>query len=356
MTLLLRPHEVQGVISMRDAIEAVEIGFKDWSRNRLLNAPRRRVFAPSGVRTSVHQAGVPDLGVTGLLVHCEHLNETPEEQIQEGIAPHVGVLYSTQDASLLAVIIGEVTAREVPGRATALRTAATSAVGTKFLARVNSSSVGILGSGVQAKNHLVALSLIRPVTRVKVYSRTQENREVFAESMGRMLGIDVRAVESAEEAVKGSDIVLCATNSSIPVLDGNWLEPGMHVISIVGSNVGLVEAGLRRTKRRELDDTTIRRADLILVNSVQQVKQDEQADIYDPVTAGIRNWNEIYELGQLLSGEIQGRTSDRQITLLKNNAGQGVADVAILAKVYQIAKDRNLGIEIPTTVLGWAAR
>ena len=265
-------------------------------------------------------------------------------------------MYSTQDASLLAVIIGEVTAREVPGRATALRTAATSAVGTKFLARVNSSSVGILGSGVQAKNHLVALSLIRPVTRVKVYSRTQENREVFAESMGRMLGIDVRAVESAEEAVKGSDIVLCATNSSIPVLDGNWLEPGMHVISIVGSNVGLVEAGLRRTKRRELDDTTIRRADLILVNSVQQVKQDEQADIYDPVTAGIRNWNEIYELGQLLSGEIQGRTSDRQITLLKNNAGQGVADVAILAKVYQIAKDRNLGIEIPTTVLGWAAR
>jgi ornithine cyclodeaminase/alanine dehydrogenase-like protein (mu-crystallin family) len=136
---------------------------------------------------------------------------------------------------------------------------------------------------------------------------------------------------------------------------GRWLEPGMHVISIVGSDKGLVAAGYHNAKRREVDDESIRRADLIVVNSVEQIKQDEHADIYDTVSAGIKSWEEIHELPELLNGVVR-RTKAQEITLLKNNAGLGVADVAILAKVYKVAKEKGLGLELPTTVLAWDAR
>jgi ornithine cyclodeaminase/alanine dehydrogenase-like protein (mu-crystallin family) len=251
--------------------------------------------------------------------------------------------------------MGAVEATEVGGRATSLRTAATSAVGTKYLAQDDATSIGILGSGVQAKNHLVALTCVRPIKKVKVYSRSPRNREEFAASMAKLLGIEVKPVETPEAALKESQIVLCATNSSAPVLMGRWLEPGMHVISIVGSDKGLVAAGYHNAKRREVDDESIRRADLIVVNSVEQIKQDEHADIYDTVSAGIKSWEEIHELPELLNGVVR-RTKAQEITLLKNNAGLGVADVAILAKVYKVAKEKGLGLELPTTVLAWDAR
>ena len=353
MTLILNPQEVRGIISMNEAIEAVEIGFKNWGENELLNALRHRIFAPSGVRTSVHQGAVPGVGASGLLIHCERLNATADEQIQEGIAPPVGVLYDSENSSSLAVLIGAVTAKEVGGRSTSLRTAATSAVGTKLLARRDANSVGILGSGVQAKNHLVALTCIRPITKARVYSRNPKNREAFVEAMEKTVGFEIEVAESAEQAVRGCDILLCATNASIPVLDGNWLERGTHVISIVGSDIGLVKAGYGKTMRREVDDTTIRRADLIVVNSVEQIKRDQHADIYDTVSQGIKSWADIIELRDIVAGAQPGRTSEEQITLFKNNAGQGVADVAILAKVYVLAKAQELGIEIPTNLLSW---
>jgi ornithine cyclodeaminase len=173
--------------------------------------------------------------------------------------------------------------------------------------------------------------------------------------MRRLLGIEVNPVESPEETVKESDIILCATNSSVPVLSGRWLEPGMHVISIVGSDKGLVSAGYHSAKRREVDDDSIRRADWIVVNSVEQIRQDEHADIYDTVSAGIKNWEEIHELPELMNRVVR-RTRTDEITLYKNNAGLGVADVAILAKVYKIAAEKGLGLEVPTTVLPWEAR
>jgi ornithine cyclodeaminase/alanine dehydrogenase len=267
----------------------------------------------------------------------------------------VGVVYDSSDASLLTLIMGAVTATEVGGRATSLRTAATSAVVTKYLARNNSTSVGILGSGVQAKNHLVALTCVRALRKAKVYSRSSKNREDFAASMEKLLGLEVQGVSSPQEAVTDSDIVLCATNSSVPVLMGRWLQPGMHVISIVGSDKGLVSAGYHSAKRREVDDDAIRRADLIVVNSTEQIRQDEHADIYDTVTAGIRRWDEIHEIPELMNGTVR-RSGAQDVTLYKNNAGLGVADVAILARVYQIAKEKNVGFDVPTTVLPWEAR
>jgi ornithine cyclodeaminase/alanine dehydrogenase-like protein (mu-crystallin family) len=143
--------------------------------------------------------------------------------------------------------------------------------------------------------------------------------------------------------VRGVDIILTATNSSVPVFDGNWLRPGQHVTTIVGSNVGLVKGGFTAAKRREIDDATLARSDVHGIVSIQQAIQDEQADIYDPVERGVIRWEQLIEIGEILAGKKEGRTKADQITFYKNNAGQGVADVALGAAVLEKIKAKSSG-------------
>ena len=343
--ILIRPNEVRGIVSMDEAIEAVQMGFREWGSNPQINAPRRRIHVPSGVRVSVHQGGVPGAGVTGLMTHCEWVRPLSDYQEYPRLNHPVSVLYDAVEGELKGIIVGEITCSELPDNVavTGLRTAATSAVGTDIVARKDAERVGILGSAGQARNHLVALAKIRKIKEVKVYSRRAENCRKFAAEMSPLQGFDVRPVSSAEEAVRDVDIILTATNSSVPVFDGRWLAPGVHVTTIVGSNVGLVQGGFTKAKRREIDDTTLQRSDVITIASVQQAIQDEQGDIFDPVQKGIIRWDEVIEIGAILAGKKEGRTKAEQITLFKNNAGQGVADVALGALVLKKAEERGLG-------------
>jgi ornithine cyclodeaminase/alanine dehydrogenase-like protein (mu-crystallin family) len=129
----------------------------------------------------------------------------------------------------------------------------------------------------------------------------------------------------------------------VPVFDGNWLEPGTHVTTIVGSNVGLVRGGFARAKRREIDDATLARSHVLGIVSIQQAIQDEQADIYDPVQRGVIKWEQLIEIGDILAGKKEGRSKADQITFYKNNAGQGVADVALGALVLEEIKKKGAG-------------
>src|ERR671914_2884338 len=170
-TLLVSPHEVRGIVTMAEAVEAVRTGFREWGENPQLNAPRRRIHIPSGVRVSVHQGGVPAAGATGLMTHCEWVKPLANEQVYPRLNHPVIVLYDGAEGELKGIIVGEITCSELPNNiwVTGLRTAATSAVGTDLLARPEAQSLGILGSAGQAKNHLVALTKVRPIKEVKVY-------------------------------------------------------------------------------------------------------------------------------------------------------------------------------------------
>jgi ornithine cyclodeaminase len=184
---------------------------------------------------------------------------------------------------------------------------------------------------------------VRKLKNVKVYSRNPENRKKFADEMGPLTNLNIEPVASPEEAVRGADIVLTATNSSVPVFDGNWLQPGQHVTTIVGSNVGLVKNGFAAAKRREIDDATLARSHVHGIVSVEQAVQDEQADIFDPVQRGVIQWDQLIEIGEILAGKKEGRTKPDQITFYKNNAGQGVADVALGAKVLENIQQKKAG-------------
>ena len=343
--LLVSPQEIRGVVSMAEAVEAVRLGFREWGENPQLNAPRRRIHIPTGVRVSVHQGGVPAAKATGLMTHCEWVKPMIEEQVYPRLNHPVIVLYDSAEGELKGIIVGEITCAELPNNVavTGLRTAATSAVGTDLLARPDATSLGLFGAAGQAKNHLLALMQTRKLKEVKVYSRSAENRKKFADEMGPVTNLNITPVASPEEAVRGVDIILTATNSSVPVFDGNWLEAGQHVTTIVGSNVGLVKGGFTAAKRREIDDATLARSDVHGIVSIQQAIQDEQADIYDPVERGVIRWEQLIEIGEILAGNKEGRTKAEQITFYKNNAGQGVADVALGAAVLEKIKAKNKG-------------
>lgn len=358
MILLLRPEEVDGLITMKEAIDLVKESFRQWHSHRDFSEIRHRTHMPSNVRVTVHQGGMPAVGVTGLNVHCE-LTKNPTEAGQSiEVFPvrgqSVQVLYDAETGELKCIIIGEPKPKELSFRgASALRTAANSAVGTDILARPDASTIGILGSQDQAKYHLTAFNEVRKISSVKVYSPNPAHRKEFADQMGSLLNLEIHPVENAREAVRGVDIVLAATSSNVPVLEGRWLEEGVHLTSIVVGNIGLQRGGFVSKMRRELDDESLRRADVIGVNARDTIHVDQPADLYDPLQQGIIGWEKIVEIGEILSGDKPGRTSREQITIFKNTGGIGSCDVAIGGRVYQLAKEKGRGIELPIDGAEW---
>lgn len=344
---LLHPSDLKGLLSMEDAIEAVARGYGGAAEFPVAAAPRRRVHSPAGVRLSTFPGGVPGLKVIGVTEHAEVVSHDGPVQHAHMREHQVSLLHDGETAALLAVMIGSIADRLTGYTSqTALRTGATSGVGSRHLARADAHTAGMFGAGAQAATQLLALNCVRPLSHVKLYSRNREAREAFAEKYGALYGINIEPVAEPRDAVRGVDVVICATNTNVPVLYGGWLEPGQHVTSIVGSNIALVKAGFLDRRRREIDDRTVERADVIATNNLEAIMQDEQGDLFEPIESGIITLDDIIELGQLVTGAHPGRTSDDQITLHKNNMGTGVADIAVAMATYKRAVEEGRGTEV----------
>jgi len=358
MILVLRPEEIDSLITMKEAIKVVEEGFRQWTHHPDFSAVRHRTHMPSNVRVSVHQGGLPSVGVTGLMTHCEWTTNPTKSGYSIEAFPVRGrpvqVLYDAENGELRCIIIGEPKPKELSlSGVSALRTAANSAVGTDVFARKDAATVGMLGSQNQAKYHLIALSEIRKIKSVAVFSPNPAHRREFAEQMGELLNLEILPVESARDAVRGADIVVAATSSNEPVLDGKWLESGAHLTSIVVSNLGLKRGGFVPKMRQELDDESMRRADVIGVNSRETIRVDQPGDFVERLEKGIISWEKVVELGEVLNGLKPGRTGAEQITLFKNTGGVGISDVAIGGRLYQLAKEKGLGLELPIDGAEW---
>lgn len=351
--LLLHPEDLEGLVGMGDAIEVVEQSFGEASAHPVMVAPRRRIHSPDSVRFNTFPGGIAALGVIGVVEHAERV-------IQEGAVQHfadrehqIALLHSSRDSQLLTIVIGAISERTLGySTQTALRTGATSGVGFKHMARENSRVCALFGAGDQAVTQLLALKSVRAIEEVRVCTRTPESRERFAATYGPRFNLDIRPVDDGEAAVRGADVVIAATNTNEPVVHGAWLEPGQHVTSIVGSNIQLVRAGWLDRPRRELDDEVIRRADQIAVNSREQIVQDEQGDLFEPMEAGIIKLDDLAELGEVVNGTRTGRRSEDEVTLHKNNAGMGFADIAVALCAYERAKAEGRGRWIELSAVG----
>jgi alanine dehydrogenase len=216
-----------------------------------------------------------------------------------------------------------------------LRTGAASGVATKYLSRRDSRIVAIIGTGGQARTQLEAVAAVRKLESARAFGRDAAKRERFCKEMSERLGIPVISTASSAEAVRGADIVSTATTTSQPVVNGADLSPGAHINAI----------GANHAHKRELDDEAVASADIIVVDSVEQSRQ-EAGDLIIAFHGDEICWTGVKKLSEVVSGKASGRTSDSEVTLFKSN---GIAswDLAVAMKVYALAREKKLGRELP---------
>jgi alanine dehydrogenase len=345
--ILAKPDDHRGILAMSEAVDAMLEAFRNWAKDPLVGELRRRTHTPKNVRITLHQGGAPAYGTTGIMTHAELVRIFGDKQKYPRRGRPVLVLYDSDTAALKLILVGEMRPQELPNAnsVVAMPTACASMVGTDLLARKNCAVAGIFGAGDQARLHLLALTSIRKsIKKVRVFSPTRANREKFAAEISPILAIDVIAVESPAEVVDGADVIICATNSNVPVFDGNWLVPGQHVTSIVSSNVGLLKRGFVNEMRREIDDRTLERADVLMTNLWGQEELDKTAVFWEASLDRPTIARKIVDAGQVIRGEKSGRTEDSQITYFKNCAFWGIGAAAIGGLIYEKLLKQRKGL------------
>jgi alanine dehydrogenase len=315
MALFFDEQQVTELLTMEMAIATVEDALKQQGLGTALNNPRTRVRLPTG-QLHMMGAALPTRGVIGYKAYTAFRGKTRF---------HV-MLYSTESGELLAMLQAD--------RLGQMRTGAASGVATKYLARDDVQTVGIFGTGWQARSQLEAVCAVRHIQSIKAYGRDATRRQTFCTEMSRQLQIPVEPAATPEATVKGTDVVITSTNARDPLFDGNWLEPGAHV-NAIGSNALI---------RREIDDTTVRRSALIVVDSKEQARL-ECGDLLGVLERGLIHWEQIRELGDVVAGYIPARQQSSDITLFESH-GLAIWDLAAGMAVYDAAKAKGIGREV----------
>lgn len=311
MAILLKEEDVEKLVTMEMAIEAVEEAFRLQGQHKVQNTVRSR-YGLNKAMLHVMSASLPTLGFAGLKSYSGPAGKT-----------RFHVMLYDASGTLVALIQANKLGQ--------MRTGAATGVATKYMSRENSVKMGIIGTGWQARAQLQAVCAVRRIQAIKAYSRNPENCLKFCEEMSEITGVAVRPAETAEEAVQEMDVVVTATNSKEAVLKGEWLAEGMH-INAVGSNF---------LASRELDAETVRRCDCVIVDAADQARL-EAGDLAHAVEEGAFFWEDARELGLVVVGEYPGREDVREITLFES---QGIAleDVALAARVFAKAGEEEIG-------------
>ena len=313
MAIFLSEQDVKELVTMPEAIAALETTLRHQGEGRAVNEPRRRLrTGRDGLQ--LMPASDMEIGIVGAKI-----------SYYAGGKVHV-LLYESEARTLVAVI----EANELGS----IRTGAASGVATKYMARPGVTSLGIIGAGNQARTQVEAVCAVMPIREVLVYSRNKDHRREFAGQMTERLGIEVRAVD-AGQAVADADIVTTATNAAAPVLQGDWLREGAHVNAI----------GANSIVRRELDLKAVVRAGTIVVDDREQAGI-ECGDLLEAWERGIVDRARLPELGDVVAGHALGRASDEEITLFESQ-GIGLWDVALAGAVYRKAREEGRGVELP---------
>jgi ornithine cyclodeaminase/alanine dehydrogenase-like protein (mu-crystallin family) len=313
--LYLTEDDVRQLLTMDVALPAVEAAFRKLALDEAENVPRQRCQTDQ-VMLHVLPASAKTLGALGYKAYTTS---------RAGAKFHV-TLFDPKVGGMTALLQADYLGQ--------MRTGAASGVATKKLARPDATTVGLYGTGKQARTQLLAVCKVRPITRVHVYSRDESRRTQFAEQMSRECNTEVVPVAAPEEATQGRDIVITATTSREPVLHGDWLAEGAHV-NLIGSNF------LAKT---EADVEVFRRAAVVTVDSKEQAKL-EAGDFVAALREGVLHWANIHELSQVLIGRYPGRQSPRDITVFKS-LGLGVEDIAVAAKLVELARQQGVGRDL----------
>lgn len=347
VTLLLTNDDVLRVLDARACVDALEVAFGDLAAGEAVNRPRSHTYTPLGdghwYLFKSMDGAVPRLGVHAIRLSSDHTHEFSRggkrRREKLPLAPgarFVGLvmLFDIKTLEPLAII--------QDGELQRMRVGCTSALAAKHASRPEARVVGLIGSGWQAEMQLVGLTQVRRVSEVRAYSTSAERLRAFAARVGERIGMEIRPVASAREAVDGADIVACATNSHDPVIDATWLAPGQHVGSVQSHEIGT---------------DVLERATAIVVRDLE-VPTFHHPPGNGPVEAlEIKRLEphlaaKLIELGAVIRGRPARRAPD-DITLFTGggmgaSSGLGIQFAAAGHAVYQAARSAGLGRELPT--------
>jgi alanine dehydrogenase len=357
MTLLIQDEDVQNLLSVKDCIDDMEEAFRAYAEGTAINLPRIRMETPISKKdmcyyVNTHIGAIPKFETACIRIanqirpvrsagadRVRPIKIYGHEQPTEYSPRDWGLilLYSLQTGEPLAIIQGFTLS--------GIRVAATTALAAKYLARDDSETLGILGTGKMARRHVEAISKVLAIKQVKVYSPSEAHRKEFAEEMSHSSGLSIEPEKDAKRVVKGSDIVCSATNSLKPVIFGEWLTPGQLVTTIVNSDI----LGIKT----EADEAVFLRSDKIVINDKTSVFANRQTELLEPIESGLFGWDKVPELGKIVTGETAGRNSADEIIYFKNNTGMAIQFAAAGNTIYQAAlKQKGLCKEFPTELFG----
>jgi ornithine cyclodeaminase len=308
VALVLRESDVQDLIEMPDVIDAVERAMRELGEGDAHNEPRRRAFGPGGL-LNVMFASYPGGNCSGLKMYT----------VSDGRVRFLVVLFGV-DGSLRAVVEADFMG--------AYRTGAATAVAVKALRMPEAATVALIGTGWQAATQALALSNVLEIKELRVFSRNEERRAAFAEEQEAQLGVKTVGSPSAQDAVRGADIVVTVTTSQSPVLDADWIEPHA-LVAAVGSNF---------RNRTELPPELVERAKTVVVDQLATA-QLESGDLIQAAEAGKFDWAQSVELGAVVAGRWE-RPDDPGITLFESH-GLALWDLAAATVVVEAARKRG---------------
>jgi ornithine cyclodeaminase len=316
MALYLTEGDVRQVLTMADALAAVEDAHRWHASGEAIDTPRARSRTPSSALHILHGAVLP-LGVMGYKSYT-----TSREAARFWVH-----LFDVATGRALAVLEADFLGM--------MRTGAMGGLAARVLSREASKVAGVFGSGWQARSQIEALCAVRQLDEIQVFARKRDKLEAFCAEQSTRLGCRIRPAEGAESMVRAADIVVTITTATEPLFDGSWLEAGSHVTA-AGSNALI---------RREIDETVIRRAAVVAVDS-RATAVRESGDLLPALEKGRLSEYGMVEMGELLTGMRPGRRSDGDITLFESQ-GMGIQDLVLASRLLDKARAASLGTELP---------
>jgi ornithine cyclodeaminase/alanine dehydrogenase-like protein (mu-crystallin family) len=351
--LLINNQVVEQILDMKGCIEALDTGYRDLVNERANYRGRYDFFVPNDDPKLMYRWGTMEGASRSFESFAIRMKsdmlEWPDGKTVEKYCVQPGtycgfvMVFSTRNGEPLAIINDGIIQH--------MRVGACAGLGVKYLAREDSKTVGIFGSGGMARTYLLAFNEVRKLTKVKVYSPTKKNRQAFADEMGKKLAIEIIPVEKPEEVLRGSDIVATCTDAiEVLVSDPDLIESGMHLTCVkanewspeIVSKSDLVIRMGRPTVNLDVGQIRIGAEAAVVAGNAEEIKRiaNPKVDIFS---------KEYPLLTDVMSGKLKGRTDKNQVTFFANSGTQGLQFASTAGYVVREAKKRGLGQEIPTS-------
>ena len=325
MALLLDRQTIQGLLDMDKMIGILEQAFGELASGSAVMPQRTAVADPSvNGWYAFMPAQLKNMGALGVKSVTVYKDNPSMHGLPATLATIV--LMDSRTGQTLAVMDG--------GYITAMRTGAVTGLATKYLARDDASIAGVMGSGVQARTQLWGMASGADIDKALIFSLDPpEAQRTFADDAAEMLGIPVEVAQSGEDLVRGVDVLSLATTATTPIIDADWVQPGLHINGIGSHAVGV----------REIDTKTMVRSKLVCDNVDACLA--EAGDVQIPIEEGAMTAADIYgEIGELITGTKPGRESDEEVTIFKS-VGLSIQDISAAHYVYQRALEEGVGME-----------